>query len=96
MRRIGKSRERRVWPIFRLAEKILPIRRHGVIEGTFFGCRTRLARQWPSAMRLVGAQAARAIRVVRTFAQRNGRIHGCGALNDIVEIKHLYQNTGLV
>jgi hypothetical protein len=30
------------------------------------------------------------------IAQRNGRIHGCGALNDIVEIKHLYQNTGLV
>jgi hypothetical protein len=28
--------------------------------------------------------------------QRNGRIQRCGALNDIVEIKHLYQNTGLV
>jgi hypothetical protein len=30
------------------------------------------------------------------IAQRNGRIHGRGALNDIAEIKHLYQNTGLV
>jgi len=70
MRRIGKSRERRVWPIFRLAEKILPIRRHGVIGGAFFGCRTRPARQWPSAMRLADAQTARAMRVVR--ALRNG------------------------
>jgi hypothetical protein len=70
MKRIGKSRERRVWPIFRLAENILPIRRHGVIGGAFFGCRTLPARQWRSAMRLAEVQTARAMRVVP--ALRNG------------------------
>ena len=45
-------------------------------------------------MRLGDAQTARAMRVAR--ALRNGGDHGCGAPNDFVAIKNLYQNTGVV
>src|SRR6267154_3422889 len=43
MRRIGRSRECRVWPFLRFAENNLATRRQGVIGRTFFGCRTRPA-----------------------------------------------------
>jgi len=47
-------------------------------------------------MRLADAKAARAMYAVCALRNGTARMHGCGALIDFVEIKHLYQNTGVV
>jgi len=54
------------------------------------------AQQWRRAMRLADAKAARAMYAVCALRNGTARMHGCGALIDFVEIKHLYQNTGVV
>ena len=90
---MGKSRERRVWPIFRLAENISSIRRDGVTGGRS----SDAARGRPMGREQCGSPTRkRHARCVWRARCATAGIKGCGALNDFVAIKNLYQNTGVV